>query len=349
MKSLAERVCLRLRIINMNKTELAWQFDKEGMRCSRSMLSQYLNGKYPSRPVKLEERLERWLEETEEQEAAFRQEKPQVADKYAQQIARQFATQKEPEEAGEQEPLLEEEAPPRMGSKPDVFESDDYINIVGICNLCQQQQGSAIVVGRSGYGKTYSLKQYARLPRVIYIECNESMSCRDLVRRIEKQLCLPKRYGTNDERLEEICEFFNVNRGYLMIVDEADKLINKYTIKKIELLRTIMDSAAVGMVLAGELSLEAHLAAYDERFANRMDFAYRLHGLGKAEVERYLEDWSVEERAMEVLTSRARNSKNGCFRLFDRTMNNVIRLMREREQTTITETIINEASAMMLL
>ena len=58
---------------------------------------------------------------------------------------------------------------------------------------------------------------------------------------------------------------------------------------------------------------------------------------------------SVEERAMEVLTSRARNSKNGCFRLFDRTMNNIIRLMREREQTTITETIINEASAMMLL
>ena len=99
MKSLAERVCLRLRIINMNKAELAWQFDKEGMKCSRSMLSQYLNGKYPSRPVKLEERLERWLEETEEQEAAFRQEKPQVADKYAQQIARQFASQKEPEEA----------------------------------------------------------------------------------------------------------------------------------------------------------------------------------------------------------------------------------------------------------
>ncbi len=107
------------------------------------------------------------------------------------------------------------------------------------------------------------------------------MSCRDLV--ADREAAVPaKRYGTNDERLEEICEFFNVNRGYLMIVDEADKLINKYTIKKIELLRTIMDSAAVGMVLAGELSLESHLAAYDERFANRMDFAYRLHGLGKS-------------------------------------------------------------------
>ena len=68
-----------------------------------------------------------------------------------------------------------------------------------------------------------------------------------------------------------------------MIVDEADKLIpTKYTIKKIELLRTIMDWPVVGMVLAGELSLEAHLAArMMNGFANRMDFAYRLHGLGK--------------------------------------------------------------------
>ena len=36
MKSLAERVCLRLRIINMNKAELAWQFDKE--MCIRDSL-----------------------------------------------------------------------------------------------------------------------------------------------------------------------------------------------------------------------------------------------------------------------------------------------------------------------
>ena len=41
--------------------------------------------------------------------------------------------------------------------------------------------GSAIVVGRSGYGKTYSLKQYARLPRVIYIECNGVHELQDLV------------------------------------------------------------------------------------------------------------------------------------------------------------------------
>lgn len=264
MKSLAERVCLRLRIICMNKAELAWQFEKEGMKCSRSMLSQYLNGKYPSDPAKLEARLEQWLEETEEKAAEFCREHSQQAEKYRIQIEKQFAALATSGEAAPEQVSVTE--PPRIGQKPEVFESNDYINVVGICNLCQQQRGSAIVVGRSGYGKTYSLKQYARLPKVVYIECNESMSCRDLIRRIEKQLGLPKRYGTNDERLEEISEFFNINQGYLMIVDEADKLINKYTIKKIELLRTIMDSAAVGMVLSGELSLEAHMAAYAPAF-----------------------------------------------------------------------------------
>ena len=103
------------------------------------------------------------------------------------------------------------------------------------------------------------------------------------------------------------------------------------------------------MVLAGELSLEAHLAAYDERFANRMDFAYRLHGLTREEIGKYLDGWTIEDGVMDVLISRARNSKNGCFRLFDRTMNNIIRIMMEKNQTVISEKIINEASAMMLL
>lgn len=346
MNSLQERVCLRLRVIFMNKAELAWQFQKEGMKCSRTKLSQYLSGKYPNQCQELEERLERWLVETQGEADRMEAEEPKKIEKFCKQIEAEFA-QREMAPAEPDEELLEE--PPCIGQKPEVFESDDYIRVVGICNICQQQRGSAIVVGRSGYGKTYSLKQYARLPKVVYIECNESMSCRDLLRRIEKQLGLPKRYGTNDERLEEIGEFFNVNQGYLIIVDEADKLINKFTIKKIEMLRTIMDSASVGMVLAGELSLEAHLAAYDERFANRMDFAYRLHGLTKEEISRYLDGWTIEDEAMEVLMGRARNSKNGCFRLFDRTMNNIIRIMVEKGQTTITEKIIREASAMMLL
>lgn len=347
MKSLAERVCVRLKMIPLHRQELAWQFAKEGMQCSRSKLTQYLNGKYPSECKDLEERLELWLKETQDVEDHMESENPEQAEEYRKQVEKQLlelaaGVGTEPEDAPE-------EAVPQMGTKPEVFESDDYINVVGICNMCQQQRANATVVGQSGYGKTYSLKQYARLPKVIYIECNESMSCRDLIRRIEKQLGLPKRYGTNDERMEEICEFFNINQGYLMIVDEADKLINKYTIKKIEVLRTIRDSAAVGLVLAGELSLESYLVAYDDRFAKRMDFAYRFHGLTEEEIRRYLNGWAIEDKAMDILIGRAMNSKNGCFRLFDRTLNNIIRIMKEKDQAVVTEKIIGEASAMMML
>lgn len=318
--TLAERVVKRLAEMQMNKAELALQIQGEGtMSCSRSMLSQYLNNRYPSDAGKLEERLESWLEET-----------------------KQYART---------ETVTEEKAEEKCEEyrKPDVFESSDYAQVVGVCALCQQQRASGIIVGRSGYGKTHSLKQYAKLPKVLYIECNESMSTRDLVRRIEKQMGLPHRYGSNDERLEQIIDFFNFNPGYLLIVDEADKLINKYTIKKIELLRAIIDSARVGIVMAGEPILEAHLKAYDERFANRMDFYYKLHGLTKDEVKNYLDGCQIEEQVVNILVDRAKNSQNGCFRLFDRTMNNAMRVMKETGKTVIDTNILNEASAMMML
>ena len=68
-----------------------------------------------------------------------------------------------------------------------------------------------------------------------------------------------------------------------MIVDEADKLINKYTIKKIELLRTIMDSAAVGDGTGrGSCPWRPTWLRMMNGLPTVSDFAYRLHGLGKA-------------------------------------------------------------------
>ena len=53
-------------------------------------------------------------------------------------------------------------------------------------------------------------------------------------------------------------------------------------------------------MLAGEPALESMIKSYDERFANRMDFGYKLHGLTKKEVEKYLEKYEVDESAFEL-------------------------------------------------
>lgn len=346
MESLAKRASLRLKVMSMTKVDLAKKFTQEGLeKCSRTKMSLYLNEKLTGDYKELEQRIEKWMEETEEEAAEIERQEPEKVEGFRMEIEKHFAVSS----ADTKMKGISAVAAPQVRQKPEVFESDDYINVVGVCSLCQQQQGNAVVVGQSGYGKTFSLRQYARLSRVVYIECNEFVNIRDLIRRLEEQLGLPKRYGSNDERMKQISEFFNINQGYLVIVDEADKLINKHTIRKIEVLRTIRDSSSVGLVLAGQPSLEVFLKAYDDQFANRMDFGYRLHGLSKKEIEQYLEGWSIEDGAMDVLIGRAMNSKNGCFRLFDRTMNNIIRVMQDRKQTVISTKIIDEASAMMML
>jgi len=314
-KTLADRVNEILKEIKMNKQELALKIGY-----SRPAVSQFLNGKYEATSTELEEKM---LEFVREYEADI--------------------------QAGEGEVKPELKIVSGVRKKIEYFESTDYMQTIGICKACQENMALGIIVAKSGYGKTHTLKRYAKMPRVIYIEGNETMNCKDIVRRIESRIGMSRSYGSIDERMEHIIEFFNVNEGYLIIMDEADKLINKYTQKKIELLRNITDSADVGLVIAGEPILENLLKGYDKRFTNRMDFYYKLRGLSQQEVRDYLEGYDIDEAAMAEFLVRATNSQTGCFRLLDRTLNNVIRLLNDSGQTRITMKIMKQASNMMML
>lgn len=312
-QELRERVIGRLSALHMNKAELAIRINY-----SRAAVSQYLNGKYASDPSKLEKLLEEFLVDPDYQ----------LEGKTA------------PAEAAKE----------TMPKKVEYFESRDYVNTIGICQSCQENMAMGIVVGKSGYGKTHALKAYAKMPRVAYIECDDTMACRDLVEAIETALGMPKSYGgTIWSRVNHIREFFNINNGYLLIIDEADKLINKYTTKKMEILRGIFDQSEVGLIVAGEPRLESEIKGNLARFANRTDFYYKLRGLTREEVKDYFDGFEIDDQAMNELVSRACNTQSGCFRLLDRTLNNVIRIMAEHGQAKITIKIINEASMMMML
>ena len=176
------------------------------------------------------------------------------------------------------------------------------------------------------------------------------MGSRDLIEEIEGCLGMAKASGgTIHKRVSRIRELLNVNSGYLLIIDEADKLMNKYTTAKMEILRGIFDQAEVGLVIAGEPKLETDLKPALARFANRVDFYYKLHGLDAAELGRYLEGWDLAEEAAAELANRAFQSRNSCFRLLDRTLNNVLRVLKEKGETKVTLEIVREASGMMML
>lgn len=323
--ALAERVNARLEEAGMTKAEFSVLYGN----ASRTAVSNYLNGKPNSMAAKklkeFEAFCEKWLAENGEAQCM-------AAGMDGMQTENMAAAQ--------------EYAPIR---KRENFESADFTGITGLCSLCQETQDLGMVVGRSGYGKTYTLKNYAKLPKVIHIECNETMNCKDIIRRIEQAVGMPKGTGSIDERMGRVCSFFSTNRGYLLIIDEADKLLSKYTIKKIELIRNIADGSGVGVVLAGEPALEASLKAWDERFANRMGLIYKLSGLNRKEVERYFDGYEVEDAALEELYQRACSRNTGCFRLLDRTLNNVIRILRTTDKNAITYDVLKEASGMMVL
>lgn len=308
-KTLAEQMNERLAELKMTKAEAAMK-----MNYSRAALSQYLNGKYASDPTELEKKVREFLEAS-----------GGMADSPVQ----------EGTKAGTG----------TLKKKVEFFESRDFVQTIGVCQACREYMGLGIIVGKSGQGKTHALKKYAELPRVAYIECDDTMACRDLVEAIENGIGLPKGYGgTIWSRVNRIREFFNTNEGFLLIIDEADKLINKYTQKKMEILRGIFDQSDVGIVIAGEPRLETELKGNLARFANRMDFYYKLKGLSKNEVADYLEGYEVDEAAMGEMISRATNTQSGCFRLLDRTLNNVLRILKAKGETRITMKIVSEAS-----
>ena len=146
---------------------------------SRPTISRYLSGKYDSDTTDLERKLAEFLREHgEELDASDSGEAP-----------RKF-----------------------LKKRTDIFESRDMKKVIGVCSAAQEDIGLGIVVAKSGFGKTYALKYYAKMPRVAYVECDDTMSSRDLVEAIERALGIPSSYCTIWKMVKGILEFFKINK-----------------------------------------------------------------------------------------------------------------------------------------
>ena len=232
------------------------------------------------------------------------------------------------------------------------IDEDAAYSFPGRVSLLEEQlkeMGSKYNAARSDVEVLRSQLDHAQEQADALIECDDTMSSRDLVEAIEKSLGIPSGYGTIWRRVNGIRDFFNTNKGYLLIIDEADKLVSKYTQKKMEILRAIYDQSDVGVVIAGEPKLEAAIKTYLARMANRVDFYISLKGLEPSEVEKYVSEFEVAPDAMVELKARACNMQTGCFRLLDRTLSNVKRILEERGENIVTLKTIEQASSLMML
>lgn len=151
--ALADRVNEILEELKMTKTELGLH-----IKIHRSTITQYLNGKYVSNVTEVEEKLMEFIREYEIDTAS---------------------------KTGMSKTSGVSSTVASIRPKMECLETNDYINTIGLCKSCQEKVTLGIVIAKSGYGKTYTLKKYAKMPRVIYIVGSETMNSKDIIRRID--------------------------------------------------------------------------------------------------------------------------------------------------------------------
>lgn len=321
----------------------------EEIGIGRTALSLYLSGSYNSNPMKIENKIIAYLKDIEEELETDELENQQEIENQMAKIINEDIEMIDKNIGNKEEQNKELEPVDK-----EFFKSEDVKMMIGLLKACQDENLLGCITGQSGYGKTLTLRRYASLDKVIYIECDCMMNCTDLIYSIERGIGLPRGKGTNSRRADDIKEFFRNNDGYLMILDEADKLINRDTIAKLEVLRSIFDQSTtdnfaqysnLGIVVVGESKLKKDIVNYDKRFANRISQYYELKGLTREEVITYLSGIDITKSAMEELIYRATNGFNGCFRTLNRTMRNIKSAFGD---TKITVDVITKSSSMML-
>jgi DNA transposition AAA+ family ATPase len=193
--------------------------------------------------------------------------------------------------------------------------------IAGVCELALKNAKLVVVVGHPGVGKTDTLKRWvARNPGAVMVRANGSMSAAGLCIRIGEALGLELKNGMSlDFMLDSIVKDLRRTQR-LLIVDEADYLATRSSLRKVELLRTIYDESGAGMVLAGMPRLLDALTAgmsMRENLAqlySRVAVMRRLHGFAEAEVRAFCRRYEVSDDAFQLLCKFTNHEERGGLR-----------------------------------
>lgn len=126
--------------------------------------------------------------------------------------------------------------------------------------------GLGLYYGPSGYGKSKASTYVQNKTNAIYIEVFEYWSKRTFCEVLLSELGIDRPRGTIASMMMQALRLLQDDPNRLMIIDEADKLVDK---GMIELVRDIYKGARIPVLLVGEEQLPQKLARY-ERCENRV-------------------------------------------------------------------------------
>ncbi|MGF3028001.1 AAA family ATPase [Methylobacterium aquaticum] len=128
--------------------------------------------------------------------------------------------------------------------------------------------GFGMFYGPSGYGKSVAATYAQNREGCIYLQVREYWTRKDFYTKFLQELGHKKPRGTNSQMMEEIIFTLGSGSGQAVIIDEADKLVDK---KMIELVRDIQETTGVPVILVGEEQLDQKLRRYERVHGRVLD------------------------------------------------------------------------------
>lgn len=232
-----------------------------------------------------------------------------------------------------------------------LFMTEDLRQVLGLCAMCQEDGEIGVVIGPAGSGKTTALQEFCRREqRTAYIKADVTMSPKELLFEIGQKLGVSLS-GSRRAMARQIVNQLRLD-PVLIIVDEADVLVSRDSVLKLDVLRGIWDEAHSGLVLAGPPVLAKYLVKGPggqsnlAQFYSRVRRAYYMKGVTRDEAMQILSGYRMTEEARNYLVAAAVSKAHGGLRRFTRLLQNALDLCEPGE--TITTEIVREADGMLV-
>jgi len=245
----------------------------------------------------------------------------------------------------------EPEPEPRVYRRSiDFIRTEDAQQVIAICDLCQAEREIGAIIGPAGTGKTTALLKFCEMnPDAVYVRGDVSMTAKELLLEIGDRLGIDAGYGSIRSVMRKIVTRLK-ERPSLLIIDEADLLVS-FTVRKMELLRTVHDEARMGLVLCGMPRLAGYLLRGPSmkenlaQFYSRVAYTAKLTGLTRREAEAILHEFDLTDSARKILVSRALDSKRGGMRRFAKLLGRSLDLADGKQ---INKEIVEDAGRLLL-
>lgn len=146
-------------------------------------------------------------------------------------------------------------------------------NVVAMMGLVKKLQSRpphlpniGVMHGPSGYGKSWAAIYAENKTRAVRVEVCDSWTRKALLKAILAEMGCAMPRGTISDMAERAVELLSDDVNRPLLIDEADKLVDK---NMVELVRELAEFSQVPVVLIGEEALPAKLARV-ERVHNRV-------------------------------------------------------------------------------